>query len=509
MRGALAWHGRVLTSPKGFHVFVSVCLLTLLAQQAFLFPGAGGDLTEQLVFAQSLEWGYQFEHPPLFTWLVVLPQQVFGVTYLAVAAVKFTALWLTYLFLYRAARQVLRDARLAALAALSPLAIYHVAVDAVLGRSHSVLAMCLYAATLVVLLRLDRAPGWSSYLLLGATLGVGMLSRHTYPVFAASLLVACLCDDRLRAALLTPRFLVSAAVAGAVVAPHYLWAAAHIGDFLSVIRGKLELGGTNGGGGSAAGLLDLARAVSGFLLPLWVVVLLLFPSILKTSPAETPQPTRYQRVLGVHLLVLIGIFVALILAFDITRIRTQYMFVLILFPIYAFARIERNGFKPLAADLYAGLIGVLAIGVVLGMFVKLHFEPSRCKACPFHVRYAALAETLREAGFTKGTILAHWHPYAVAGNLKVHFPESRVLSVKHPQYAPPRMAGDGQCLVIWPDGPEGWRRTAMISNANTRLGTTVPMVTTADIARVPLFAAPERTADFAYILRAPGEDGCR
>ena len=369
--------------------------------------------------------------------------------------------------------------------------------------------MCLYAATFCALLRLDRRPAWSSYVLLGLTLGIGALSRHTYGVFAASLLFACLFDVRFRAAILTPKILLAVLIAIIVVLPHFVWAVANIEDFLSIMRGKLELDGPAGGPDARlVGLWDLVQATIGFLLPLWVLLLLLFPAALKGSPEPTGSGARYRKVLGIHLLVLIAIFVALILVFGITRIRTQYMYVLILFPLFALSRIEGCGAKDVALKIYAGLITILASSVVIGMFAKLYLEPIRCDTCPFHLKYADLAGSLRESGFAGGSILGYWHPYAVAGNLKMQFPDSRVLSVKHPQYRPPDRPEAGQCLIIWPRGPESWRRTAMISNANTYLGTNLATDTTADVAAVPLFMSRDRSIEFAYILLDPGESGC-
>jgi hypothetical protein len=57
-----------------------------------------------------------------------------------------------------------------------------------------------------------------------------------------------------------------------------------------------------------------------------------------------------------------------------------------------------------------------------------------------------VARTLAEAGFARGTIAAGDGP--LAGNLRLHFPDSRVVRLTNPDYMPPG-TGDGQCLVVW------------------------------------------------------------
>ncbi len=102
--------GRIIATPRGFYVLIGVFIAVIFLIQTFLFPSAPQDAAEQLLFSQAFAPVYDLHNPPLFTWLVIAAQQVFGITIFSFAAVKFTLLFLTYLFIYRSAQDILEDA---------------------------------------------------------------------------------------------------------------------------------------------------------------------------------------------------------------------------------------------------------------------------------------------------------------------------------------------------------------------------------------------------------------
>lgn len=508
-RRALAWNARLVLSRSGFHAFISGHILVLFLVRGLLFPGTGGDDAEQLVFSQTLAWGYDIANPPLYTWLVVASQQVFGVTVLSVAFVKFSLIWLTYVFLYRSARHVLEDDRLAALAALSPLALYYVAWDAVLGYSHSVLLMAMCAATFYAVLRLDAKGSVLSYLALGLALGLGLLSKYPYALFAVSLLVACLADRGLRARLISPWSLLALAAAAAVILPHILWVVDQPDNLFSASKAKFEISeGLGYVAAAATGVLDAAEAVVGFLSPLLILLLIFFWRAFGPVGRNAHPSARYRRLLEVFFASLLAILFAAILVFAATRIRTHYMFILILFPIYFFARVRAVGLKQRSLERFAGVLSLLAVTVVGGLFFKYVADPLRCSKCYLHVPYAEIADRIRERGFEKGTVFAFWHPYDIAGNLRVYFPDSRVITAKHSAFIPPPAREPGQCLLIWTPHPDGWRHRLMVRLANERLGTKLTVDEPVGYVEVEMAMARDRPLRFAYIL-AQGQGDCR
>lgn len=485
-----------LTSVVGFHVFVTGLLVALALMRGHLFSGTGGDDGEQLVFAQSFEWGYQPRNPPLFTWAVIAVQPLLGPTAMAVAAVKFACLWLLYVLLYQCGRVVFLDGRFAALAALAPLAIYHVGWDAVLGYSHSVLAAMLYVATFAVVLGLDRRGGLGGYVALGLVLGLGLLAKFAYALFFVSLIAAALMDPELRRKLARPQALVALVVAAAVVAPHALWLHGHAGEIASDPPGD-----------PWRGLGHVANAAVGFVLPLALVLLALFPRAALPVKERFAPSERYRRLIGRQLAIVLALVVVVVLVSGF-RVRTHYMFVLILFPLWALARVQAAGAGEGALRGFAAAAAAFGVGFAVALPVKAVAEPHWCEDCELHLDYAAYARQLRDAGFRGGTIVADWHPYPLAGNVRIQFPEARVVDVKHPGVRPPPRAFGDQCLLIWAETPSGARRGAVTSVAERHLGVDVAADAEIGTLAAPITGNPAHVVRFGYRLSS-GVGDCR
>ncbi|MBL6931620.1 MAG: glycosyltransferase family 39 protein [Rhodospirillales bacterium] len=246
--------------------------------RGLLFPAAPTDDAEQLLFSQVLRWGYDVVNPPLYTWLVIAVQQIAGVEIWSVSLIKFPAYWLIFHFLYVLGRRVIEDDGLAALAALSPLWLYYIAWDAVQSYSHTVLATALILATLVCLFRLQEKSGVSSYILFGAVLGLGILSKYTFALAAAGILVSALAYHPYRSKILRPGMVLSVAIAGVIIAPHIFWLYQQSDLIGESVSGKFGIGAADAGF-FETGMKGLFRTVTsgiGFLSPLWLVLLVAF-----------------------------------------------------------------------------------------------------------------------------------------------------------------------------------------------------------------------------------------
>lgn len=71
-------------------------------------------------------------------------------------------------------------------------------------------------------------------------------------------------------------------------------------------------------------------------------------------------------------------------------------------------------------------------------------------SCPDHsARHRHRQAQGRRAGFERGTILSHFYPHQIGGNLRPYFPASRIASTKYRRYRPPGAPSSGQCLLLW------------------------------------------------------------
>src|SRR5262245_55290931 len=128
------------TAPAG-RIFLILLALYLAAHAAIrleLSRSLEFDEAEQLVFVQSPTLGYSAQ-PPLYTWALFPLVQVFGTNVFALTLLKIGLLGAMYLLLYRVARHVLGDERLACLAAFSPLLVPCFGWEAIRMMTHTAL----------------------------------------------------------------------------------------------------------------------------------------------------------------------------------------------------------------------------------------------------------------------------------------------------------------------------------------------------------------------------------
>ena len=450
-RGQGAW---TLDTGRGVAAALGVYVLVAFALRLILFPAGSQDDSEQLLLSQTLAGGYNPAQPPLYTWLVYGAQHIFGISLAAVLVVKYTALGLLYFCLYRAARLVLDETRLAAYAALAPLAMYYVAWDALLNYSNTVLMAALCAATFWAVLALDRRPTIGAYLGLGAAVGVGFLSKYGFGVFAGALFATALADPVLRRRLADRRLLISAVVALVIMSPHLLWIAEGTRDVVAALQGRLTSAVPQSYWQTVGhGLLKLLNGIVSFPFPVYLLLPALFPGACRRIDWTEPTALRHKRLFEHFAAAGLAIMVIGVVGFGVSQLRPHYLFIFLPLPIWFFLRVRearraRDGAGSRGMIWYPRAAAVLALLAFGGLGIKFAAEPQWCKRCYFHMPYAALAQQMRAAGFARGTLIENFDRIQYAGNFRPYFPDSRILSTKYPYYRP--TAGrSGPCLLIW------------------------------------------------------------
>jgi len=138
-----------------------------------------------------------------------------------------------------------------------------------------------------------------------------------------------------------------------------------------------------------------------------VFLALLFPRGFARLPnGATRDP--HGRLLARAFLFAMGITLAGVAAFGIERVRPHYMYPLILFPVFFFARIRAAGVDARAANRFAVLAVALSLVVPASVLVKYAMDPLRDGKAYLHMPYDAFARQFRAAGFRQGTILGDW-----------------------------------------------------------------------------------------------------
>jgi 4-amino-4-deoxy-L-arabinose transferase-like glycosyltransferase len=415
--------------------------------------GAELDEAEQLLLSQSFAIGYT-DQPPLYTWLLIGFEAIFGVNILSLAILKNLLLFITHLCLFLAARIVLNDAYLASLTSLCLWLVPQIAWESHRDLTHSVLVTSVSSGFFYVMVTLLHTGQTWCYLMLGLLLGLGALSKHNFLFFAAALLAAVLSQRGLRGRLLDQRMPLACALAGAVVLPHFLWLLEHFQPATSLTTRKLGLhSGTQSVTVIATGLGRLVWAALRFLSPLWLICVLLFPQLVTRQFSSPTSRHQYRRMLERFFLIVGIILAATVILFGVTHFKDRWMQpFLFLVPLYVFVRLQGVCSVPTARlQMFARVLILSGLVFLVAPLAQAWVAPWFGMYSRLHAPFEEVARQLREAGFRQGTIVAE--TTFIGGNLRLMFPASRVVtpevrSARHIDLREP-----GQCLVVW-DGDD-------------------------------------------------------
>ncbi|NWG86114.1 MAG: glycosyltransferase family 39 protein [Hydrogenophilaceae bacterium] len=431
-----------------FLLIVGLYAVLHFALRLIFSPVLGTDDVEQAVCAQSLALGCDLRQPPLYTWLQWLTNQVAGLGLASIFLLKYGLLFLAYLFLYLIGRRLFNRTATAVLAALSLWLTYPFAVSVHQGVTHSLLLSLLLAASFHAFLRLEEKRHLAGYLLLGGLLGLGLLAKYSFALYAAGLGLAALSLPRYRAVLLDRRILLSLAVALLVVTPHGLW----VWERLPAVHGALGGLGQQTAPSAylpriSSGLLSLASALIQFLSPFWLILLAFYPRAfrpLKAKPLADPL-----RLLERSILIGIGLLALVVVLGGPVEIKPRWMHVLLLLaPLYLFGRVEAAAYENTSKRGYVIALFLLPVLVIAAWAAQTYLAPQWHKVTRFHAPYDRIAQQLHTAGFERGTLVAN--ELHLAGNLRLFFPQARVLTPAYAHYLPAAGQTD-QCLLVWED----------------------------------------------------------
>lgn len=448
-------NARALSSPGIFIPLLFLYLLLLMGLRLALFPGASDDDAEQLFYAQTLAWGYKWNQPPLYTWLVIGAEKILGVGLLAVAAVKYSAIFVLYLFVWLTAKLLTRDNLWATVATLSTMAIYYIGWDIVLNYSNTVLLGALISITIYCLLKLGHHDRIALYPALGLVIGFGFLTKYNYGVFLFPFLVGCLTDKNIRARLVSRKGLIIPALAIAITLPHLVWLITDNGGFLHnkhLVPGKAAQGYNLKTTGK--GLLDGILGSLAFLCPMLVLILFFFPKKLITGifPAQS-KPAAF-RIFEIYFICFFILMMAIVVLGQVDDVKNHWLMPLFPLPLYLVLRLQLSQPESKKISGYIATMSALAVIVVVGLAGRGVITPIRCDKCSMAIHYDDLAYALKKTGFKAGTIITYDYPTILTGNLRRYLSNAQFVSERFKNFNPTVNRLPGQCLAVWSmEGP--------------------------------------------------------
>jgi 4-amino-4-deoxy-L-arabinose transferase-like glycosyltransferase len=465
-----------------------------------LSPVVAIDDSREAFFSQTLQRGYLAQQPPLYSWLVWASVQLWGVSTTTLVICRYAILSLLYLFLYLSAAHLLRHGTLAVLAAFSLILVGPFTWDAHTELTQSLAASAAAAATLYALLRVGRSGGTLAYLGLGVATAAGLLAKFSYGLFVGALLVGAMAVPEYRRRVLAPRFGLTIGVVVLLCLPYALWFLGRELSVASLYAEEIRQAPVSYRRGVTRGLFHLGRMLLVYVLPFALVFLAVFRG---TLARETAFPGT-RRLLAVLLLVEVGVLITGTLTGQLTYFRIRWLMpVFVLVPLFAFTWIDPAAVDRRRIARYVATLLLVETLVVLGLVANVLRGDAFGAPTRLNAPYDVIADTLAATGFARGTIAAGEGP--LAGNLRLRFPDSRVIRLSNPDYLPPA-TGQGQCLIVWEE--PGGDHSTLVSWVASVLGARVEAESPQRMS-APYRHARTRSLEVRYILIPAGRGECR
>ena len=215
--------------------WLGLALLTLtiwrLAAALHAQPELFFDEAQYWDWSTAPAWGY-YSKPPMLAWLIALSTALLGDSEFAVRAPSLVLYPLGAVLLYFTTRRLLAwqpslHAPAAPLwTALTYATLPVVALGSWLITTDAAL-LFFWSAALWALVRAVDLDRWRDWLLLGALVGLGLLSKYTMAAFGVAALGWLLSESQRRSHLTTAKPFVALAMALALFAPNLIWNAQH------------------------------------------------------------------------------------------------------------------------------------------------------------------------------------------------------------------------------------------------------------------------------------------
>lgn len=407
------------------------------------------DESEQVVLGQALALGYTTQ-PPLYTWLQWGLFQIFGHGVLALVVLKSGLIFSIYFFVWQIARHAIVSQRLALLAAFTLLLIPSVSWESLRDLTHSVLATALAAAAFYMAIRVYETGSAISYAWLGALLAGGMLAKYSFAVFTLSLLLAVISLSDWRRMLFDRRIWLTLTVGLVLFLPHLIWSVGHLDEIRAFVNEQVSNGAeATYYEGVLVGFGSLLKSVAEFILLLVLVVSVVFPQMYRRITQKDRSCRAVYLLLERFLLAAFLVCLGLIFVMGASEFQSRWFQpLLILLPVYLLARVDGQSISDRRQQVLAGVLLSFAVLVLVMRFGQLWLAPYISdRPNRMQVPSPQIAAQIRSAGFQAGTIITESN--LTGGNLKLHFPESRVLTTRTEFFSAPPRNQPGQCLIAW------------------------------------------------------------
>ncbi|UHS56076.1 ArnT family glycosyltransferase [Agrobacterium vaccinii] len=406
-------------------VLIAGYFLLAVAARLIRSPALEVDETQQALFSQFLLFGYGSQ-PPIYTWLQYGANAILGPSVAALSLLKNGLMFFCCLYVWLAARLLIREKALVNIATLGVITLPTVFVMVQRDLSHTVLALFAVALSIYALFSTLQKPTAWGYILTGAAIGLGALSKYNFVVLPVAALIAIALEKDMRARLLDWRMLLTIAAALAIATPHIMWVRDHLNLAVSQTTTEMREGDDDVVFHALEGSLELLFAfVKGMALTTAIYALLFFKD-LKAIIRASDQSTR---IVGRIMLISFICVMLIIWGLGATQVRQKWVTVyLLLWPLYLALKVQAAGI--LAERKLPSMLAItatLSVGFVIVLLSRGLIAPYFERYSLVHIPYDKFGEAVRKDGQPEPRyVIASGG--LVGGNLKMQFPNATVFS---------------------------------------------------------------------------------
>lgn len=405
-----------------------------------------------MMAAQSLALAYEAGQPPFYDWALWAVQQFAGPTAFSSFFTKYAFSTAAGGFIYCGTFAASGDRRLATIASLSLMLLFHVGMLIHDQSTHSVALIAALAATFYCYAMIAKRGAWRDYVGLGIAIAAGTLSKFGFLIMPVSFALAFLYSPSLRPRILSPRFGVALVITAAITLPFLSWLVLHLDDLAVEFNKSLIVQAQASYPKRVlSGLAQLFGSLVAYSLPIMPVLWILYPRLL--TRGVTLQRARaglFPDVLGLALALGMLIAIALILASGIDIMPPRYMHVLaLLVPVYAvlYLRPEELSGRRLTTFLAIVVVAQMATFAQRALFAPLFPGPPFCKSCGFLKPTDQLAAELTARGLARATIWVE-RDEILGGNLRHYMPAAQIRTRHLWALALPARKNGEPCVMI-------------------------------------------------------------
>ena len=407
------------------------------------------DESEQAFLTQWLSLGYNSQ-PPLYTWAQLGLFKVLGTSVLSMAVLKNACLLATYLFMFGFVYRATEDTRAAIIASIGLVTIPQIGYESHRDLSHTVAVSMATAALFYSTVSVVQSRSLRHYAAIGIAVTIGVMSKYNFAMIVVGLMLAAATLPNYRKRLLDRRILVSVVVAAIVIVPHVVWMLDHPNLVTKKTMTQLTVNQsaswlTNVGRGIGAllsSVLGCTAASAGIFLVCFGKPLV--PAFGKSADRQRTGPTvnnplkqETGLLLERFLLISLALLAALVMTGDAVEFKNRWLqpFIVML-PAYITVRFLCN--QPIdtrSANRLCGASCVLMLLFSVALVARPMGAGIRKKYTWLNIPYQRFADVIRQrTGQAPATIIAS--DMRLAGNLRIHFPDTAFVSQDHPHLQP-------------------------------------------------------------------------